>query len=70
MLAARNDRKYPYDRVVKIIESGEPLRAHGTPDMPAWGDVFKKTKGTGEATISAAIRNLSHYLWSVQQPAK
>jgi hypothetical protein len=38
--------------------------------MPAWGDVFRKTKGTGEATAAAAIRNLSHYLWTLQPAAK
>lgn len=69
-LAARSGGKYPLDRVVRIIESGEIVRGHGTADMPAWGDVFQKTKGTGEANVAAAIRNLSHYLWSVQQPAK
>jgi mono/diheme cytochrome c family protein len=69
-LTQRNRGKYPYDRVVRIIESGESVRGHGTPVMPAWGDVFKKTKGTGEATAAAAIRNLSHYLWTLQPPAK
>jgi mono/diheme cytochrome c family protein len=69
-LAQRSGGKYPYDRVVRVIQAGETLRGHGTPDMPAWGDAFKKTKGTGEATLDAAIRNLSHYLWTLQQPAK
>jgi len=69
-LAARNEGKYPFDRVVRIIENGEALRGHGTADMPAWGDVFKKTKGTEEATVNAAIRSLSHYIWSLQPPAK
>jgi mono/diheme cytochrome c family protein len=69
-LSQRNGGKYPYDRVIRIIESGETVRAHGTPVMPAWGDAFKKTKGTGEATAAAAIRNLGHYLWMLQPPAK
>jgi mono/diheme cytochrome c family protein len=69
-LVTRSGGKYPYERVVRIIENGEVVRAHGTPDMPAWGDAFKGTKGTEEATVSAAIRNLNHYLWSVQQPGK
>lgn len=69
-LSSRSGGKYPYERVVRIITSGEVVRAHGTPDMPAWGDAFKGTKGTEEATVTAAIRNLNHYLWSLQQPAK
>lgn len=68
-LAQRSGGKFPYDRVVQVIQGGETVRGHGTVDMPAWGDAFKKTKGTGEATADAAIRNLSHYLRTLQQPA-
>jgi mono/diheme cytochrome c family protein len=69
-MATRSGGAYPYDRVVRIINSGDALRGHGTADMPAWGDAFKKTKGTGEATVDAAIRNLSQYLRTLQQPAR
>lgn len=69
-LTQRSGGSYPYDRVVRVIQSGETVRGHGTPDMPAWGDVFKKTQGTGEATVAHAVRDLSHYLWTLQRPAK
>ena len=69
-LAQRSGGKFPYDRVVQVIQNGETVRGHGTTDMPAWGDTFKKTKGTGEATADAAIRNLSQYLRTLQQPAR
>ena len=69
-LAQRNGDKFPYDRVVQVIRGGETVRGHGTADMPAWRDAFKKTKGTGEATVDAAIRNLSQYLRTLQQPAR
>jgi mono/diheme cytochrome c family protein len=68
-LAARSGGRFPEARVERIIQSGEALRGHGTPDMPAWGDAFKKTEGTGAASPQEAIRNLTHYLWSLQQPA-
>jgi mono/diheme cytochrome c family protein len=67
-LSARSKGAYPYERVVRIINSGETLRGHGTADMPAWGDAFKRTRGTEERTPAAAVRNLAHYLWSIQQP--
>jgi mono/diheme cytochrome c family protein len=67
MLAQRNGGKFPYDRVVHVIQGGDKVRGHGTADMPAWGDAFKKTKGTGEATVDAAIRNLGQYLRTLQQ---
>jgi mono/diheme cytochrome c family protein len=65
-LTARNAGSFPYDRVVRIVESGETLRGHGNADMPAWGDAFKKTKGTEEKSVEAAVRNLAEYLRSIQ----
>ena len=69
-LASRNGGRFPEERVRRIIESGELLRGHGTPDMPAWGDAFKKTEGTDARTPQEAIRNLTQYLWSLQRPGK
>ncbi len=69
-MSARSGGSYPYERVVRIIKSGEVVRGHGTVDMPAWGDAFKKTTGTEEATVDAAVRNLTHYLHSIQKTAK
>ena len=68
-IAARSGGKFPAERVQKIITNGENLRGHGSSDMPAWGDVFKKTTGLDGATPEQAIRNLTHYLWSVQRQA-
>jgi len=69
-LAQRNGGKFPSERVLHVIQGGETVRGHGTADMPAWGDAFKKTKGTGEATSDAAIRNLGQYLRTLQQAAR
>ena len=68
-LAARNGGRFPQQRVQHIVESGELLRGHGTPDMPAWGDAFKRTAGIDAATPEAAIRNVTHYIWSLQRTA-
>jgi mono/diheme cytochrome c family protein len=68
-IAARSGGKFPAERVQKIISSGENLRGHGSVDMPAWGDVFKRTTGLDGATPDQAIRNLTHYLWSLQRDA-
>lgn len=66
LLAARNGGTYPYDRVVHIVTKGGEVRAHGTKDMPAWGPAFNRTAGI-EAAADEAIRNLTHFLWSVQR---
>ena len=69
-LSSRNGGRFPEERVRRIIESGEVLRGHGTPDMPAWGDAFRKTEGTDAHTPQEAIRNLTQYLRSLQPPGK
>jgi hypothetical protein len=69
-LASRSGA-FPLERVKRIITHGETLRGHGNADMPAWGDAFKKTQGIAAPTVDAAIRNLCHYIWSLQrEPAK
>ena len=68
-IAARSGGKFPAERVQRIIANGENLRGHGSVDMPAWGDVFKRTTGLDGATPDQAIRNLTHYLWSLQRDA-
>ena len=40
VLSEQNAGKFPADRVRNAIYSKSPIPAHGTPDMPAWGDVF------------------------------
>jgi mono/diheme cytochrome c family protein len=68
-LTRRNNGAYPFDRVVSLIDGRTPARAHGTSDMPAWGETFKKTEGTGASSPDAAVRNLAHYIWSLQAAA-
>lgn len=66
-LSTRGSGAYPYERVVRIVESGELLRGHGNADMPAWGDAFKRTKGIDPETPLEAVRSLAHYVWSLQR---
>jgi mono/diheme cytochrome c family protein len=65
-IVARNAGRYPAERIQRIIENGEPVRGHGTPDMPAWGDAFKKTAGSEASNPREAILNLTEYLRSLQ----
>jgi mono/diheme cytochrome c family protein len=69
-LTARSGGEFPRDRVMGIITMGEELKGHGSPDMPAWGDAFKKTQGIAAPTVDAAVRNLATYIQSVQAPSK
>ena len=40
-IAKRNGGEYPSEMVFKVIDGRQPIRGHGGPDMPVWGDVFQ-----------------------------
>jgi len=40
-LTARNGGTYPETKVKRYIEGADEVTAHGTRDMPMWGDVFR-----------------------------
>ena len=41
-LAERNGGKFPFQRVYRIIDGREAVGAHGSRDMPLWGDRYMK----------------------------
>ncbi|HEX6213117.1 MAG TPA: c-type cytochrome [Methylomirabilota bacterium] len=60
---ARNGGVFPSERVRQIID-GRWVRAHGTREMPVWGDAFRMGPGALtveqiEARIDAIVRHLS-----------
>lgn len=61
------DGSFPFQKVVEAIELSRRVRGHGSRDMPAWGDAFERTDGTGAATPRQAIEELTHYIWSIQK---
>lgn len=71
-IARRNGGPFPSDLVFRIIDGRQPVRGHGGPDMPAWGDVFKKSRDAGdEERVKAVIQSLVDYLESLQsRPAQ
>lgn len=66
LIAKRNGGRFPLDKVARQTDGRESIRAHGTPDMPAWGEVFQKTRGTEADTVQDAVTQIAHYLWSIQ----
>ena len=64
-IANKNKGKFPVDRVVKIIDGREPVRGHGSKDMPVWGEAFRTTDN--EAQAMERMKQLAHFLWSVQE---
>ena len=70
LIAKKNGGKFPEQTVLRFIDGTTDVRAHGNPDMPVWGEVFKEHVGsssTQQAEIRAMILSIVNYIGSIQQ---
>lgn len=66
-IAMRNNGTFPTEMVFRTIDGQHPLKGHGGPDMPVWGDVFSKTREANDAErVKGVIQSLVDYLESIQ----
>lgn len=71
-LAKANGGTFPMDRVIRIIDGRDQVRAHGS-DMPVWGAVFKAplageiSNQGAEMAVRGRILSLAYYLESIQE---
>jgi mono/diheme cytochrome c family protein len=65
-LAATAHGKFPDAQVAHVIEGSDNVPAHGSVEMPVWGDVFRQMDGLGPSTTKLRIANLTAYLQSIQ----
>jgi mono/diheme cytochrome c family protein len=71
LLARRNGGTYPAETVYRTIEGRKPVKGHGGPDMPVWGDAFKNVEsGFSEEKVKERINGLVEFLKSIQAPAR
>jgi mono/diheme cytochrome c family protein len=69
LLAQKNGGKFPMLEVLNIVKGDEPIKAHGTREMPVWGQILGRplTEGMyGKDQSSAEILNIGQYLESIQ----
>ena len=62
-IAARNGGTFPDVRVKRYIEGLDEVPAHGTRDMPMWGELFRSLS---RDTAQIRVQALSDYLKSMQ----
>jgi mono/diheme cytochrome c family protein len=68
LLAKRKGGKFDDDEVYRIIDGRKPVKGHGGPDMPVWGDAFRRsTEGYSEEAVKARIERLVAHLRSLQR---
>jgi nucleotide-binding universal stress UspA family protein/mono/diheme cytochrome c family protein len=66
-IAKRNGGEFPADLVFRTIDGRQPVRGHGGPDMPVWGDAFERSREAGDqARVKSVIQSLVEYLASIQ----
>ena len=63
-LTAKNKGKFPDLHVMHVIEGSDAMAAHGSSEMPIWGEVFRSTDGN--AAAKARIAALTTYVQSIQ----
>jgi mono/diheme cytochrome c family protein len=62
-----SDGKFPELRVTQVLTVGPAeILAHGSRDMPIWGQLFKSLGSSGEGVARIRIVNLTDYIRSMQ----
>jgi mono/diheme cytochrome c family protein len=65
-LAARHGGKFPELHVAETIRGDGSNPAHGSKEMPVWGDVFQSMSRDSGAGMQMRVANLTAYIKSVQ----
>jgi hypothetical protein len=66
-IAKRNGGAFPSDMVFRTIDGRHPVKGHGGPDMPVWGDAFSNSREAGDQErVKAVIQSLVDYLEAIQ----
>ena len=67
-IAKRNKGKFETQMVQRIIDGRWPIKGHGGPEMPVWGDAFVEPReGYSRDGVRAEIVDLAAYLETLQK---
>lgn len=70
LIAKNNGGDFPQQKVMRFIDGTTDVRAHGDPEMPVWGEVFKEQLADSpaqQAEIRTTILEITSYIASIQQ---
>ena len=65
-MAKNNGGQFPEMKVVSIIRGEGNLAAHGTREMPVWGQLFWTMSHGHEGEVQQRVSNLTKYIESMQ----
>ena len=69
LLAKNNSGQYPAEHFVNVLQFATSIPAHGSKDMPVWGELFHSlsaSHGTERAESALRIHKLSDYVETLQ----
>lgn len=69
-LSKKNGGVFPADRVQAVLKFGVMTPAHGSADMPVWGDLLRTLQSTSpntEMVVNQRVNNLTNYLKQIQK---
>lgn len=66
LLSRNNGGKYPEMKVNEILGARPGTEAHGSREMPVWGDMFRESR-EDQGVVTVRLRNLNRYLESMQR---
>jgi len=69
-IAKKNGGEFPFWKVYGIIDGRNDINAHGSREMPIWGEEFRiqaSSSPTAESEVRGRILELVYYLQSIQE---
>jgi mono/diheme cytochrome c family protein len=69
-IARRQGGTYPDEQIRRIIDGRQPLRPHGTREMPIWGYEFyaqNESKPDAQKEVAEMVQRLADYVRSLQR---
>jgi mono/diheme cytochrome c family protein len=68
-IARNNKGTYPANDVFRTIDGRDPVKGHGGPDMPVWGDAFSRSgQDSSPDAVRGRIEALVRYIERIQKP--
>ena len=65
-LSRNNGGTFPQVRVMGYITGEETVAAHGTRDMPIWGELFRSLDPNSRELSDLRVHNLAEYVKALQ----
>ena len=65
LLSQKNGGKFPAATIENTIKGEPGTAAHGSRDMPVWGDLFNGMRG-GKIVADLRVKNLTEYIKTLQ----